>query len=184
MKSLVIIKGVGMKRVWKWVIGIVVVLLVLGAIVAVPFAMHTAFGSQTAFGMRARVFENGYGPGGMMGRNDIDEFGNRGFGPGDEFRGGMMGRGFGFQHPMMYGSAYRYPAMFGFGFFPLGIFMLLIPLAVLGLAIYGFIALLNRRPAAAVPAEVAPLASTLSCSNCGKPAHEDWKTCPYCGNSL
>jgi hypothetical protein len=27
-------------------------------------------------------------------------------------------------------------------------------------------------------------APTRTCSNCGKPAQEDWKTCPYCGNPL
>ncbi len=31
-------------------------------------------------------------------------------------------------------------------------------------------------------AETAPL--TRTCSNCGRPAQDDWKTCPYCGNPL
>jgi uncharacterized membrane protein len=163
-----------MKRVWKWVIGIVVILLVLAAFVAVPFVMHNRFGPQTAYGIQERGGEGGYGPGWMMGRNDNDGFGNRGYGPGAFPHGGMMGRGFGFQHPMMY----------GFGFFPFGIFILIIPLVVLGLAIYGFVALLMRRPASTVPVEVAPAAPTQSCGNCGKSIQADWKTCPYCGHSL
>ncbi len=163
-----------MKKIWKWVIGVVVVLLVLAALVAVPFVMHNYFGNQTAFGIRERGLEGGYGPGWMMGRNDDNGFGYRSHGPGAFPGGGMMGRGYGFQHPMMY----------GFGFFPFGIFMWIIPLAVLGLAIYGFIALLKRRPASTAPAEVTPAVPTPSCSNCGKPAQGDWKTCPYCGHSL
>lgn len=162
-----------MKSVWKWVISIVVVLLVLGAIVAVPFVMHSSFGPQTGFGLRERGFEGGYGPSGMMGRGNEDGFGYQG-GPGGFQRGGMMGRGYGFHHPMMY----------GFGFFPFGFFMWIIPLAVLGLAIYGLIALIKQRPASTVPAEVTPSAPTQPCGNCGKPAQADWKTCPYCGHSL
>jgi uncharacterized membrane protein len=158
-----------MSKTWKWIIGIIVALLVLGAVFSVPFMMHNRFGSQAAFENRGNGFEGGYGPGGMMGRFDND-----GYGPGGYNRGGMMGRGSGFAHPMMY----------GFGFFPFGMFMWIIPLAILGLAIYGFIALIRRRPTGAPAAEVAPAAPTQSCANCGKPAQSDWKTCPYCGNSL
>jgi hypothetical protein len=163
-----------MKRVWKWIIGIVVVLLVLAALVTVPFAMHYRLGPQAAYVIQQRDVDGGYGPGGMMGRNDKNGFGYGGYGPGDFNHGGMMGRGYGF----------RYPMMRGFGFLPFGFFMLIIPLAILGLAIYGFIALANRRPAAPAPVEVTPVAPTQTCANCGKPTQSDWKNCPYCGNSL
>jgi len=75
-------------------------------------------------------------------------------------------------------------AIFG-GVFGLGIFILVI---------VGIIALVNalvrgNRPAAysqptqpAAPVQSA--AATRNCPNCGKPAQEDWKTCPYCGTQL
>lgn len=150
-----------MKKVWKWVIGIVVVLLVLGAIFTAPYVMHNYYGFQGPYGADAGDFDEGYGPGWMM-----NSRAPRGFGPGGFHHGGMMGRGYGFQHPMMY----------GFGFFPFGFFNWLFLLAVIGFAIYGVIALINRRPAPASPAR--------TCTNCGKPAQGDWSTCPHCGTTL
>ena len=82
-----------------------------------------------------------------------------------------------------------------FGFSPLrAIFGGLLGLGIFVLVIVGIIALVTalvrgNRPAAytqsAPPAApVQPAASTRNCPNCGKPAQEDWKTCPYCGTQL
>ena len=71
------------------------------------------------------------------------------------------------------------------GLFGLGMFVLVI---------VGIVALVNavmrgNRPAQMTPptqmGASAPMeAPTRTCSNCGKPAQDDWKTCPYCGNTL
>jgi len=85
---------------------------------------------------------------------------------------------------------------FGFGgFSPLrAIFGGLLGLGIFILVIVGIVALVNalvrgNRPAAysqpAQPvASVQPAAAAHNCPNCGKPAQEDWKTCPYCGTPL
>lgn len=40
-------------------------------------------------------------------------------------------------------------------------------------------------PVSEMTAPAAEMAApTRTCSNCGKPAQDDWKTCPYCGNPL
>jgi hypothetical protein len=155
-----------MSKTWKWIIGILIGLLVLAVIIAVPFGMHQLAvnnGAQFSASGFERGFDRDHGPG-MMGRGADNYY----------WHHGMMNQNPGFAGPMAY----------GFGFFAFGIFRLIIPLAVLGLAIYGVIALFKRRPASTVPAEAVPAAPTHSCANCGKPAMDDWKNCPYCGNSL
>src|SRR4030042_5128927 len=71
------------------------------------------------------------------------------------------------------------------GIFGLGMFVLVI---------VGIVALVNaitrgNRPAQMTPPTQmdtpAPMAAPpRTCSNCGKPAQDDWKPCPYCGNTL
>jgi len=169
-----------MSKTWKWIIGILIALVVLAVFVAVPFGMHQFAGRY------ARQFQeegnqqglnDNVGPGGQGGEyNSGTCLMRRGQGDFDEFGPGMMRRGYGYPGGMMGG---------GFGFFHFGgLFMGLIGLAVLGLAVYGVVALFNRRPApVVVPAPVSPV-STHTCANCGKPAQDEWKTCPYCGTSL
>jgi TRAP-type C4-dicarboxylate transport system permease small subunit len=154
-----------MSKTWKWIIGILIGLLILAVIVAIPFGMHQFASGYTAQ-FPARGFDRDLGPG-MMGRGEGNYYWHQ----------GMMGGSQGFSRPMAY----------GLGFFAFGIFRLIIPLAVLGLAIYGVIALFKRRPASIAPAEAvpsAPVVSSRSCGSCGKPAMDEWKNCPYCGNSL
>lgn len=154
-----------MSKTWKWIIGILIGLLILAVLVAIPFGMHQFASGYTAQ-FPARGLDRDFGPG-MMGRGE----GNY------DWHQGMMGGSQGFSHPMAY----------GFGFFAFGIFRLIIPLGVLGLAIYGVIALFKRRPASIAPAEAVPstpVVSSRSCGSCGKPAMDEWKNCPYCGNSL
>jgi hypothetical protein len=99
------------------------------------------------------------------------------------YRYGMMRPGIRIMQHMRFGfSPFR--MIFG-GLFGLGVFVLVI---------IGIVALINalvhgNRPAQITPpAQVttpAPMpAQTRTCSNCGKPSQDDWKTCPYCGNPL
>ena len=83
---------------------------------------------------------------------------------------------------------------FGFGFSPLRmIFGGLFGLGIFLLVIVGIVALVNMLVRSgrstqtlppAQPAAMAPAAPARTCSNCGRPTQEDWKTCPYCGNPL
>jgi hypothetical protein len=109
----------------------------------------------------------------------------------------MMRPGFRMMQPYRYGFGYGYARPFG------GIFAGLLGLGILVLVIVGIVVLVNaimrgNRPAQVTPtaqptqtvqpaqsaAAVEMAAPTRTCSNCGKPAQEDWKTCPYCGNPL
>lgn len=96
-------------------------------------------------------------------------------------RYGVVRQGFQpFQH---YQNYYSVPfrglgALFG-GLLGLGVFVLVI---------VGIVALINALFRNNRPAQMASQTQTpaplRTCSNCGKPAQEDWKTCPYCGNPL
>jgi hypothetical protein len=110
---------------------------------------------------------------------------------------GGLGHGY-----YMMSPGFRMMEPFRFGYYnPIrGIFGGLLGLGILLLIIVGIVALVNviirgTRPAQMTqtnqpaqttqPAPVAEIATpTRNCSNCGKPAQEDWKTCPYCGNPL
>ncbi len=84
-----------------------------------------------------------------------------------------------------------------FGFSPFrAIFSGLIGLGIIILIIVGIVALVSfltggmRRSTSVTPAppmqptQPAAAAPARTCPNCGKPAMEDWKTCPYCGTML
>ena len=64
----------------------------------------------------------------------------------------------------------------------------LLGLGVFVLVVVGIVALINALVRSNRPIQTTPPAqmvvSPRTCSNCGKPAQEDWKTCPYCGNPL
>jgi hypothetical protein len=78
--------------------------------------------------------------------------------------GGMMGSGRG-----MFGS---------YGFFPFAMgLMWIIPLGIVVLAVLGVVWLVNNFNGSKT-------AQQAICSSCSKPAQTDWKTCPYCGNTL
>jgi hypothetical protein len=155
-----------MSKTWKWIIGIAIGLLVLAVIIAIPFGMHQLAVNKVAQ-FSAPGFERGFdrdlGPG-MMGRGAENYY----------WRHRMMNQNLGFVGPRLYGS----------GFFIFGIFGWLIPLAVIGLAIYGVVALFQRKPSPAAAVEVAPAAPSRTCASCGKLAQGDWKNCPYCRSDL
>jgi len=172
-----------MKKVWKWVIGIAVVLVVLAALVGGAFLLRSHFANLAnlrvnrpgiqvpGFGWDERRGDGRYP--GMM------PFGNYGWG------GGMHMRGFGM---MGFGGMGLFGRLIG-GLFSLGI---------LALVVMGIIWLVGRlRQPKMVAASVEPVASVAPvepvaavaavshvCPRCGEPVHEDWKHCPNCGKKL
>ncbi len=112
---------------------------------------------------------------------------------------GGIGHGY---YTMRPGFRMMQPYRFEYGYAsPLrGIFGALLGLGFLVLIIVGIAALVNvimrgNRPAQVTqmaqpaqttqPAPAAEMAApTRTCSHCGKPAQDDWTTCPYCGNPL
>ncbi|MCX6078701.1 MAG: zinc ribbon domain-containing protein [Chloroflexi bacterium] len=78
--------------------------------------------------------------------------------------GGMMGSGRGM-------SA-------GFSFFPFGMgLMWLVPLGTIALIVLGIVWFFNNMNGSKT-------VQGQTCSSCSKPVQADWKTCPYCGNTL
>jgi hypothetical protein len=126
-----------MKNIWKWILGIILVLVVVTALVAVPFIMRNTmaanFSIQAAQQSQTAPEANPQGNGGpMMNRNfDGQRQGPGGFG---NQRGPMMGNGRNFERGF---SRFGGFAPLGFGFMFLGGLLRLIPLALLGLLLYG-----------------------------------------------
>jgi hypothetical protein len=89
----------------------------------------------------------------------------------------MMRPGFRMMEPMRY--SFRPVRMIFGGLLGLGVFVLVIVGIV---ALVSALVKSNRPAQTQPPAQIATPVRT--CSNCGKPAQEDWKTCPYCGNPL
>ncbi|HBG73833.1 MAG: hypothetical protein A2X25_01015 [Chloroflexi bacterium GWB2_49_20] len=157
-----------MSKIWKWVLGIVLVLVIIAVLVSIPLRM------------------GGFLRGGVASHGLVQSDGWNGF----DQRSPMMGGGYGFDgyHPMMGGRWFAFP-MLGFGLlFLRG----LIPLALLGLLVYGAFRLGKHRsnpPVSTVAAssEVMAEASvpgasiSKTCSNCGGAVQDDWHNCPYCG---
>jgi len=140
-----------MKKVWKWIIGIVVSLLVVAALVGVVFMVSSHGFARGEFNGWVRPGFDARGPGMMPFNNG-------------EGRGG-------------YGLHMRGPGMMGFGFMPFGGLMLLFPLGFLTLIVLGVVWLVKaiRKPVA-VPAPMSSCkncnypvqAEWRNCPNCGK----------------
>ncbi len=99
------------------------------------------------------------------------------------FRFGMMRPGIRMMEPLRY-SFSPFRMIFG-GLFGLGVFILVI----VGIVALVYALVRGNRPAqtpssAPITTTAQVTAPTRTCSNCGKLAQEDWKTCPYCGNLL
>ncbi|MGC1375056.1 MAG: zinc ribbon domain-containing protein [Anaerolineales bacterium] len=150
-----------MKSIWKWILGIVVVLALAAGLVGLGFVMYNrmsvrmaqrvaAPNAQTWNGPMNRV-PYGRTPPGMM-----PMMGNRGF-----------GRGFGPFSP---------------GFMFLGLVGRLIPIALLILLLYIAYQFGKRnQPVSAAAAPAPPAASARLCPKCQTPVQNDWKHCPNCG---
>jgi hypothetical protein len=166
-----------MKKIWKWILGILIVLVVLSAIGAIVFFAVTPW----------------RGAGWRTEAKTVQPWGNERDMP---WRGmpqqGMpwqnMPRNYG--HMMPYNRGGMYGPGFG-GFFPFGmIFGSLISLGFLVLVVLGIVFLVRslRRPRQLVeaPASIStPIqVTTHPCTNCERPVQDDWSHCPYCGTTL
>jgi hypothetical protein len=166
-----------MKKVWKWIIGIVVVLVVVAALVGGAFLMRNHYANL--FGI-ARVNRSMQVPGHNWGNRNFPErspymqpFGNDGWGG--------------------HGMFMRRPGMMPFG----GFIGVLFSLGILALVVMGIIWLVERlrspkvtaAPVASATAvepvaPAAPVVEVHPCPKCGEPVQEDWKHCPHCGKRL
>ncbi len=161
-----------MKKIWKWIIGIVLGLIVLVVLMGVGFMLRSNF--------------HGY-----RGEAQVaPDFSQRGF--------GMMPYG-GFEHMQRQGMMSRGMLPFG-GFFGGLLTLGFLALVVLGI-IWLVRRLRNPQPvvAAAVagtavapqaveapvsdPA-VMPASALKACKKCGQPIQDDWKVCPHCGKKV
>ncbi len=176
-----------MKTVWKWVIGIVVVLVILAVVVGGAFLLGHRM--MSAAGVVTRLNRPGTQlPGNQLPapNNGTNGNGNNGNGvrrfPGMMPYGGMGGRNMGGFGMMGFGRSLPFGGLFG-GLVSLGL------LALLVLAIIWMVRNL-RRPAivmAAPVAAVSPVASIVSthpCPKCAEPVQENWKFCPNCGEKV
>src|SRR3972149_3362486 len=156
-----------MKNIWKWILGIVVVLLVVAGLVGLAFELRNRMSvnivqkavpnSQTWHGpMNGRIPGERGGP---MWPGRAPRMGDHGF-----------GRGFG-------------PFAPGLMFF--GMLGRLVPIAILILLLYGAYRLGKRTvPVTAAAAPAPPLAiQTHPCPKCQNPVQDDWKHCPICGET-
>jgi hypothetical protein len=141
-----------MKKALKWILGILLVVVIVAALVAVPFAMHSNMLARASFNNQPQLqAQRGWNNGPMMGGNQRGDNGLQGRAQGRfENRGGpMMGDGF-----------RRGFAPFGFGLMFFGGLLRLIPLVLFGLLLYAVYQLGKRagmrKIPAAVPAPAAP----------------------------
>jgi hypothetical protein len=145
-----------MKKVWKWIIGILLGLVVLAVLIGVGLMVRGNFHSYRAEALVPRGFSE-RGPE-MMPYN---EFGLHMRGP------GMMGYGYG---------------LMPFGGFIGGLFWLVF-LALVVLGIIWLVRRLSTPKLVEAPAAM-PVVVATPCKKCGKPIQEDWKVCPYCGKKV
>ncbi|MGB8213070.1 MAG: zinc ribbon domain-containing protein [Anaerolineales bacterium] len=169
-----------MKTVWKWIIGIVIVLVVIAALVGGAFLMHARLTSMVRVSSMARPAMPFNGSGRLpSGNNGTPQPGGSGRFPGGMPYGSMWaGRGMYMRGPgrmMGFGRMNPMIGLFG-GLIWLGLLVLIV------LAIIWMVRAL-RRPAAVVGV-AAPMAATHPCPKCDEPVQENWKYCPYCGKKL
>lgn len=160
-----------MSKTMKWILGILIAVLVIGAIGAAGFLVTNRL----------------YGRAWMLGDLDRRSWDGGRIVPRGEVPWGAM--------PMRPYS--RMPGVHLLPFFPFGgFFFWLICLGGLALLVFGIIALVASlsSPKKAVesvsatvppaPIEAAPLRPAHLCPSCARPVQEDWSHCPYCGSAL
>jgi hypothetical protein len=167
-----------MRKVWKWIIGIAIVLVAVAALVCGALILRSHFNE-------ARVVQLER-PAQQAPRTGKTPFGDNG-----EGQRGWPGQGPGMMPFGGNGRHMRGPGMMGFGgMMPfVGAFVCLVSLGFLVLVILGVIWLVRRQhkpmtvDAAAAPvAPVEVLAGTAHpCKKCGQPVQEGWNHCPNCG---
>jgi hypothetical protein len=175
-----------MKNAWKWILGIIIVVLIVAAVVAVPFAMRSyMMANRQGFAQRANIPQNANPQ--APGNNTAPAPGANNAPQGPGVYGGPMMRGFGGRQgnfsfsgrpgPMMgYGGGSNRGfggsrfGFFGFGFPFIGGLMRLIPWIILALLLWGAYQIGKRSgmrsvqtaapTAAAAPAQPAAVEST------------------------
>jgi hypothetical protein len=165
-----------MKNIWKWILGIVVVLVVVAGLVGMAFVVH----NRMAAAMAQRLAPNSQkwnGPAAPDGdpRRIVPprmgpRMGFRGFGH-DGFRGFGRG-GFGGFGPFAMGGMF------------FGMLGRLLPIAILVLLLYGAYQLGKKNVPVVVAAAPAPppvTPTTHPCPKCENPVQDAWKHCPNCG---
>ena len=175
-----------MKTVWKWIIGIVIVLVVLAVVVGGAFLLRSHMMNA------ARVVTRITRPVPQAPGNQQVPVPNNGTGNGVRRFPGMMPFGNGAQG--MRGMHVGGFGMMGFGrMMPFGgLFGCLVSLGFLALLVLAIIWLVRnlRKPTATAAVAVAssspavPAAGTHPCTKCGEPVQEVWKFCPNCGEKV
>ncbi len=164
-----------MKKVWKWILGILIVLVVVAGLVGLVFFVRNH--------MITANLRPGYGFQPQQPGNTLPQGGNGNPQPRD-WNGPMMRGGNGFGGPMMGRRGFRFSRfgrMMPFGFI-FGGLMGLIPLALLVLVIYGAyrIGKGSVKPVA-VAATSTPSIATHACAKCGTAVQDGSNFCPECG---
>ena len=118
-----------MKKTWKWILGILLIIVVVTALVAVPIVMRSYMLSNNAAvtAQNQAVNPNQVGPGNRNWQHPMMQ------GNWDQF-GGRQSRNF--NRGMMDNNRFR-PFGFGFGFMAIAGLLRLIPLVLFGLLLYG-----------------------------------------------
>jgi len=161
-----------MKKIWKWILGILIVLIVIAGLVGLVFvARNHMITANVRPGYGFQPQQRGNLP--PQSRNPQARGWN----------GPMMRGGDGWVRPMM-GER-------GFGFSPFGLmpfgfmfggFMGLIPLALLALVLYAaYLIGKNSMKPAAVATAPTPNIAAHACVSCGAPVQDGSKFCPNCG---
>jgi hypothetical protein len=174
-----------MKTVWKWIIGIVVVLVVLALVVGGAFFLRSRMMNGVAFATRV-VRPGTQLPGNQLPAPNNGTNGNNGNvirrSPGMMPYGGMGGRYMGGFGMMGFGRMMPFGGLFG-GLLSLGLLVLIV------LGIIWLVGSL-RRPVmvAAAPvvavSPVVPAVATHPCQKCAEQVQENWKFCPNCGEKV
>ncbi len=150
-----------MKKFWKWFFIVLGALIVLGVIAVAVIGFTHGFGRMGFIDGRQGGFEQ------------------------------FSGRQGGFMMPGRRGGFGLMPGTMIFGLL-LSCAGLLVVLGLIALVVWAVIKMTSKKTAVttgvtsspspdANPADAAP---ARVCTHCGKPAHEDWVTCPYCGEKL
>ena len=176
-----------MKKIWKWILGILIGLLVVAVIAAAAFLIAgrwSGFRPMIAARAAQRWDDERSLPQPLNPRQVPPDQ--------DQWRREMP-RGYMPMYP--YGRMMRRPYM---GFFPFGgVLGGLICLGFLGLLVIGGIFLVRsvRRPQQPVVTQASPAVTPLvaeaaqpsvlqTCPSCSRQVQEDWVHCPYCGTAL
>ena len=178
-----------MKNIWKWILGIVVVLVVVAGLVGLAFVVHNRMAASMALRMtqRAAISTPAPGPtGGTPVAPSVPGAPNRFNGrmPPPRMGPGMGFRGFGRNSFRGFGrGGFGGFGPFGMGMMFFGMLGRLIPIAIVLLLLYVAYLLGKKNVPAAVAAAPAPLSviPTHPCPKCENPVQDGWKHCPNCG---